>query len=350
MKSSITQIFRMSLPLIVAPLGGGPTTPELVIASCEAGALGSVAGAYLSPEELKKSIEKVKAATTRAFAVNLFVPTANPSLTPEQIDRAIRATTGFRQELDLPTPQVKPPYHQNFDWQFEVVMQAKPAAFSFVFGLLDREYLQECRKRGILTMGAVTTLEEAHLLAESGVDFIVAQGIEAGGHRALFEATSEDEEAPTADLVSMIVNEIPLPVIASGGIMTSGQIQEMLSIGAQAVQMGTAFLLCKEAGTSRAYREALKMGSNDRIKSTRAFSGRLARGIENRFMREIDQRPESILPFPVQNAFTKDIRTKSSQLDLPEFLSLWAGSGVQYVQSDISAIDIITQLKRELRG
>lgn len=203
-------------------------------------------------------------------------------------------------------------------------MQLKPTVFSFVFGLLDSAYIKEAHKQGIYIIGTATSLIEAQALEDSGVDAITLQGIEAGGHRGIFDAYKADPEIKMLDLLKQCALKIKIPLIAAGGIMTSEHIRSALSNGAQAVQMGTAFLNCHEAGTSAPYRLALA-GTHRETKTTRVFSGRLARGIPNRFMREMEsQSADSIMPFPAQNKFTRDLRNASSKRNSPEFLSLWS--------------------------
>ncbi|WP_413291836.1 NAD(P)H-dependent flavin oxidoreductase [Bdellovibrio sp. HCB185ZH] len=314
-------------PFILAPMAGGPSTPQLVAAASNAGILGSLGCAYETPEQINETIRQTKELTAKPFAVNLFAPQADPTLSKNQIESAIAALAPYRKELDLNSPpSLNPPFSQDFDKQFEVVLKAAPAGFSFTFGLISKEYIKACKSQKILTMGTATTLEEAQLLQELEVDAIVAQGVEAGGHRGLFSTETPDPLIGMLDLTKSIVKSVKVPVIAAGGIMDGQGIRAALSAGAQLVQLGTAFLLCDEAGTSAPYRHALSNSPPEATRLTRAFSGRIARGIENRFMREMENKTESILPFPAQNNFTRDIRNKSAQMGKSDFLSLWAGT------------------------
>jgi nitronate monooxygenase len=345
--TGLSRRLSLRLPLIVAPMAGGPTTPRLVAASSNAGALGSLGAAYLSPEQIQSDVEAIRRMTSRPFAINLFTPMPAIKLEDQEVTDARRSTRAYRDELGLPEPAVAPPFHPDFEKQLEIVVQAKPDVFSFVFGLLDRAYIKECQERGILTMGTATTLEEGLALEESGVDAVVAQGVEAGGHRGIFSPDAEDPCIGTLALTRALVARLKVPVVAAGGIMDGKGIASVLALGAEAAQMGTAFLLCEEAGTSRPYREALAAAGGSDTRLTRAFSGRWARGIQNRFMREMALAPQSILPFPAQNAFTRDIRAKSAQIGAPDFLSLWAGEGVGLIRSSISAGQLIEALEAE---
>lgn len=323
MQSDLTRKLEIRFPIIQAPLGGGPGTPELTAAVSNAGAIGSLAGAYLSIEDLAKAIRKTKELTTKPFIVNLFAPSPIPCLRDENIKSAIAATKKYRDELALPEPGLKASPFADFDRQMEVVYRERPRAFSFTFGLIDKKHLDECRRLDILTIGTATTVAEASSLRESGVDAICVQGYEAGGHRGIFSTDDGDPQIATLDLVRMCAQEIPLPLIAAGGIMSGQKILQALQAGAQAAQLGTAFMLCPETATPTAYREALK-NKNQTTRLTRVFSGRLARGIENKFLIEMENEPR--LPWPAQNAFTRDMRVKSAQLGKPDFLSLWAGT------------------------
>jgi nitronate monooxygenase len=326
--SELIQRLEIKVPLIVAPMAGGPSSPELVAAASNAGALGSIGGAYINGAALSEFVDKVRTLTPRPFLINLFVPADEPKLSGAQVARAIAATAKYREELSLTAPTLIPPFQEDFDAQFEAVLKAKPKAFSFVFGLLDRPYILEAQRQNIYVIGTATTLEEALALQDAQVDAITLQGVEGGGHRGIFDREAEDSEVPLLKLLEDCRPRIFLPLIAAGGIMNSANIQSVLSGGADAVQMGTAFLACREAGTSRPYRERLLASADRSTKTTRVFSGRLARGMVNRFVTEMEERdPGSILPFPAQNKFTRDLRNASAKAGSADFLSLWAGTG-----------------------
>lgn len=184
-----------------------------------------------------------------------------------------------------------------------------------------------------MTIGTATTLEEALALEASGVDAVVAQGAEAGAHRATFHCQKEDLLFELGSLIPIFAGKLSLPIIAAGGIMNGRGIAASLALGAQAAQLGTAFLACEESGIAKAYRDAL-LDPNRRVtRLTRAFSGRWARGLENRFMMEIGSKESAILPYPAQNAFTQDIRRKAAGLGHSDYLALWAGQGVGLIRA-----------------
>ncbi len=348
-QSDLSQKLGLKYPLIVAPMAGGPSSVELVAACSAAGALGSMGAAYSNPAAIVQFADAVRQRTDRPFAINLFIPTPVQRIDREQIDRAIEATSHYRAELGLSTPDVAPPFEEDFDAQFEAVLKAKPAVLSFVFGLLRSEHSKAARKASILLIGTATTPAEAQALDDSGVDAIALQGFEAGGHRGIFDARASDEEIPLRDLLAQCVGRVRAPLIAAGGIMAATDVDAALRAGAQVVQLGTAFLTCAEAGTSKPYKTRLLDPRGRPTRTTRAFSGRLARGIENRFMNEMAAKADAILPFQAQNKFTRDIRNASAARGSADFLSLWAGTG----EGDLwqgSAAELIEHLFQGWKG
>jgi nitronate monooxygenase len=196
-------------------------------------------------------------------------------------------------------------------------------------------------------VGTATTAHEALLLERAGVDAVVAQGAEAGGHRGTFAGTFEKAMIPTVELVKQIAANVKIPVIASGGIMNGPDIRRALDAGAETVQLGTIFLACPESGASRPYKDAILSADRDTTVITRAFSGRPARGLNNKFASELAQTPEAILPFPLQNTLTRPMRKAAGAAGKAEYLSLWAGTGVAQARS-LPAAEIIATLMHEI--
>jgi len=198
MDSNLFHKLGLKHPLIVAPMAGGPSSPELVAAASAAGALGAMGGAYYNAAAIEAFAAQVRQQTDKPFAINLFIPHSIPEVGADQVERAAAATAHYRAELELPAPQLSAPYEEDFDAQFEAVLRVKPACFSFVFGLLSADHVREARKAGIPLIGTATTLAEARALEESGVDAITLQGFEAGGHRGIFDAHAPDPESAFA--------------------------------------------------------------------------------------------------------------------------------------------------------
>jgi len=345
--TALTQRLGLAHPIIQAPLAGGGDTPELVAAVCEAGALGFIGAAYLSPPQIAETAQAIRARTTRPFGVNLFAPLPAPAVVREP-GPALARVAPFYAELGLPPPTLPAAGGDTFDEQLAAALDSGAAVFSFTFGLLPTSAMAAIKDRGMFLIGTVTTVEEAVTLAQAGVDAIVTQGSEAGGHRSTFAAPFEMGMVGTLALVPQVVDAVPVPVIASGGIMDGRGLAAALALGASAVQMGTAFLTCTEAGIPHAYQEAILRAGEHETRLTRAFSGRPARGIVNRFMLEVEHADatEAILPFPLQNALTRPLRTTAAQQGRAELLSLWAGQGVRLARRQPAAA-LIARLAHE---
>ncbi|HEU5170977.1 MAG TPA: nitronate monooxygenase [Gemmatimonadales bacterium] len=327
MTAGLTRRLGVTHPIIQAPMAGGATTPQLVAAVSEAGALGFAAGAYLTGPEIAQFAHAVRARTSGPFGINLFAPLPPPE--PPNAGPALDHVAPFYAELGLPPPAAPVAADEPFAEQLQAALESGASALSFTFGLLDRGAIDAARARGMLVIGTATTVAEAVALETAGVDAVVAQGSEAGAHRGTFAADFDAAMIGTMALVPQMVDAVRIPVIASGGIMDGRGIAAALALGAGAVQMGTAFLTCDEAGIPEAYKRAILTAREDATRVTRAFSGRPARGIVNRFMADIERGgAEAVLPFPLQNALTRPLRSAAARQDRAEFLSLWAGQGV----------------------
>jgi nitronate monooxygenase len=336
----------VTTPIILAPMGGGPGTPALAAAVANGGGLGSLGGGYLTPAQIVSEVEAARALTSGPLNMNLF---AGGYHTGTDRDPApmLAILSEVHRELELPPPSLPAVPPDPLSAQIEAVLRARPEVFSFTFGVPPAEALAEVRKSGMLIIGTATTEEEGRILDDAGVDAIVAQGSEAGAHRGTFAAAVEDALVPTLALVRAIASRVRTPVIASGGIMDGAGIAAALHAGASAVQLGTAFLLCPEAGTSPPYRRALRESSGEETVITRAFSGRAARGIRNQFIERLAGREETILPFPIQNTVTRPMRAAAAKRDEAGYLSLWAGTGVARIR-ELPAAELMAALMREL--
>lgn len=339
--------YGLSIPVILAPMGGGPSTPELVAAVSNAGGLGSLAAAYSGRERIQQDIARIRELTGRPFAVNLFSPQAQLPLKD-----GVNAVAGFlrpyHERLGLKAPELPQKPIEDFDEQLDAVSKAAPPIVSFTFGLLPPKAMERLKAEGVYLMGTATTVEEARQLQQAGVDAVIAQGSEAGAHRGTFAVPAEEALVGTVALVPQVLDALSIPVIASGGIMDGRGIVAALALGASAVQMGTAFLACKEAGTSAAYREALAHGREDQTTLTRAFSGRMARGLRNEFIEKWNASGLDHLPYPWQNALTQPMRRAAAAAKQAGLLSLWAGQGVGMLR-ETSAEQLMTELRDEIK-
>jgi nitronate monooxygenase len=287
--------------------------------------------------------------SARPFGINLFAPLP----APETADPApmLEIVARYHAELGLPPPTPPAPPEDRFPEQLQAALDSGAAVLSFTFGKPPTEAVAAARQRGLLLIGTATTVAEALELEHLGVDAVVAQGSEAGAHRGTFAGPFEDAMIGTLALVPQVVDALSLPVIASGGIMDGRGVAAALALGAQAVQMGTAFLTCPEAGVPAAHKQAILAAREDSTRITRAFSGRPARGIVNRFMSEVEPHNAAapVLPFPLQNSLTRPLRAAAASQGDPGMLSLWAGQGVRLARQEPAA-SLVARLADELQA
>src|SRR5438874_752704 len=290
-RNRLTEKLGIDYPIIQGPLGG-LSSQRLTAAVSNLGGLGSFGALSLSPEEIKNVISQIRSLTSKPFAVNLWVSMEDDSARTSDeaaFNRSLASLASYFSELYAPRPEYKPYSPIRFEDQARILLDEKVPVFSFIFGIPPKEILDECRAKGIVTIGTATTPDEAVALQEARVDAIVASGFEAGGHRGSFLRAAEDSVTGTFSLVPRIADVVDVPVIAAGGIADARGVIAALALGAEAVQMGTAFLTCEESGASRIHREALLQGRAEFTGLTKAFTGRLARGIQNRLMSELEQ-------------------------------------------------------------
>ena len=332
-------------PVIQGPMGGGPSTPELIAAVSNAGGLGSLGAAYQKPDEITETIRRIKSLTSKPFNVNLFCGAWNRN-SHNDAQPMLDLLAEIHETLGLPTPILPQVPPDPFDAQLEAILDAAAPIFSFTFGIPSPEAIARIKGRGVTILGTATTVEEARILTEAGVDAIIAQGAQAGAHRGTFAGSFESSMVPTLDLVRGIRSISPLPVIAAGGIMDGRDLAAALQAGASAAALGTAFLTCPECGSPEAHKQAVLDSRKDTTVITRAFSGRPARGLANTFIAKLAGREEIILPYPLQNALTRAMRTAAGKLGLSGYLSLWAGTGVARARA-LPAAELVRRLVEE---
>lgn len=332
-------------PIIQAPLGGVGSV-ELVAAVSKNGGLGTLGAAYLSPGQIGESIAAIRERTEGPFGVNLFCGGygAVDSVDPGPMLDIMRR---YHEELGLPAPDAPATIPDPFNEQLDAVLESGVEIFSVTFGIPSPEVMSRLKQSGALVFGTATTVEEARQLEEAGFDGVVAQGSEAGGQRGTFSGPFESGLIGTMALVPQVVDAVDVPVIAAGGIMDGRGIVAALALGASAAQLGTAFLACREAGIPDTYKQAIHRAAGSDTALTRAFSGRMARGVANEFMRDLAEREEAILPFPLQNALTRPMRNAAAARGDARFLSLWAGQGAGMTR-DVSAADLMEALVAEM--
>ena len=323
-----TRTLGIAHPIVQGPFGGGLSTVALASTVSNLGGLGSFGAHLLPPEKIGETVAALRVSTAAPFAVNLWVSDTDPGgsdLADAELARVGRLFAPYFAELGI-TP-VAPPrrFHPSFAAQIEALLEARPPVFSFVFGVPEPRILAECKRRHILTLGAATSIAEARALDDAGVDAIVATGAEAGGHRPSFLARSEESLMGTMALVPLVVDRVRVPVVAAGGIADRRGVHAILALGAGAAQIGTAFLACTESGTTDAHRALLFSDAAERTVLTRAFTGRLARGLVNRWTEELGPRASELAAFPAQSWFVSQLRAAAIAAGRTDVLSLWAG-------------------------
>lgn len=337
--------------VVGAPMAGGPTTPELVAAVGDAGGLGFLAGGYLTAGQLAAAIAEVWDATSRPFGVNLFVPeaantyAAGPGALTGR-DRAV-AVAAYRdalavdaQALGVEPGEPRPGDDDDWERKVDLVVREHVPVVSFTFGLPGPAVLGELRRSGTATVATVTDLDEALAALDAGVDGLCVQGPDGGGHRGTLDAAKQPSDVDLVDLVAAVRAETDVPLIAAGGVGTAERAAEVRAAGADAVQIGTALLLTPEAGTGLAYRRALGDPAFTSTAVTRAYSGRLARGLETEFLRRHDGHAPAA--YPEVHHLTVPLRRASARAERPDLLALWAGTGWQSARP-VPAATVVAQ-------
>ncbi len=339
-----SELLGTRYPIVQAPMAGGFTTPELVAAVSNAGALGSLGGATLGPDELRDAIVAVRRLTDRPFGVNLFAPLPPPEADIERVAAMQAVLAPLRAELGLPEPQdaLSAPPPGLVEAQLAVVAEERVPVFSFTFGVLPFEQIREV---GSVVLGTATTVAEAVEIERLGVDAIVAQSGEAGGHRGTFLGSFEDAIVGGVALVPRIVDRVSVPVLLAGGIMDGRGIAAALALGAEGVQLGTAFLGCPESGIAALQRDALA-GAADATVVSRAYSGRHARLVRTRLVDAIEDAKVDPLPFPLQAVLAADLRAAALEAGRADLLFVLAGQGATAIR-ELPAAELVETLARE---
>jgi nitronate monooxygenase len=329
----------LSVRVIGAPMAGGPSTPGLAAAVSNGGGLGFLAGGMVSAEELADSILAARRLTSGAIGVNLFVP-QRPVATIEQLG-AFAAL--LEDEAEYYGVALGEPHDLDDEWaaKLDVVCDLRPEAVSFTFGSPSEAQCLRLRDAGILTLATVTTVREALIAVSFGVDAVVAQGPDAGGHRATFDPSATPSGDPLDDLVSALAACFDCPIVAAGGLGTPAAVRRVRDVGAAAVQLGTALLLADEAGTNPVHRAALRDPQFTQTVMTRAFTGRYARALRNRFIDKHDA--HAVYGFPQAAMITAPIQAAAMKLGDPHGVGMWTGGAFRFVRTG-SATDIVQEL------
>ncbi|PIF92930.1 nitronate monooxygenase [Acidovorax sp. 62] len=346
MSYSLLQRLPITLPIVQGPMTGADS-PALAAAVSAAGGLGMLGCGMRSPTAMAEAAAAVRQLTDRPFGMNLFVQ-ATPTPDAATVQAALQRLAPLYAELGL-TPEVPAQWCEDFGAQLDALVAQRPAVASFTFGILTAAQVARLQAVGSLVVGTATTVAEAQAWAAVGADAVCASGMEAGGHRGTFLGDFQSSLVGTLALVPQCVDALDIPVIAAGGIMDGRGIAAAQALGAQAVQMGTAFLTCPESSISPAYRQALVQAKDTDTRLTRIFSGRPARGIVNPMMQAMAADEANVPAYPVQNALTGALRRAAAAQGRSSHLSLWAGQGVAAVRPQPAA-QLVATLAEEWRA
>ena len=348
-ETEITRPLNIPYPIIQGPFGRGGSSPLLAATVSNAGGLGSFGANDLAPEDITKVAAEIRRLTDKPFGMNLWVSTFDPggdTLEQAAYERVMALLAPYYEELGVKPPPVPTAKAPNFDHQVAALLEACPAVFSFVFGIPSPEILRACKQKGIITAGAASTVDEAVAMESAGVDLVVASGFEAGGHRPSFLKPAEESLIGTFALVPLIADKIRVPVIAAGGIADGRGVVAALTLGADAVQIGTAFLACDESGATPLHRRLLFGDDAKCTGLSRAYTGRLARGVYNRFAREMKAYEAQFAQYPAHSWIIAPLRAAALAQGRGDLVALWAGQAAPLVRHH-KANELFAALVRE---
>ena len=348
-ENRLTAKLGIDYPVIQGPLGG-LSSQKLTAAVSNFGGLGSFGAHGLAPEAIKEVIGQIRSLTSKPFAMNLWVSIEDEGARTSDenaFNRSLEPLAVHIAALGAPRPEYEPYSRIRFEDQARVLLDEKVPVFSFIYGIPPQEILDECRAKHIVTIGTATTPEEGAALQKAGVDAIVASGFEAGGHRGSFLRAAEDSLTGTLSLVPQIADMVKVPVIAAGGIADARGVIAALALGAEAAQMGTVFLACEESGASLVHRQALRGKKAGHTALTKGFTGRLARGIHNRLLEELNQEGTAILPYPLQRRLVRNLAIPAEAAGRSDLLPLWAGQSAN-LSTCTDVLAFLTSLVEEV--
>ncbi|SPM27030.1 nitronate monooxygenase [Mycobacterium terramassiliense] len=335
--------FGMSIPLVAAPMSGGPTTPAMVSAATRAGALGMLAAGYKTVEAVEAELEKVRAEGI-PFGINLFAPNPLP-VDPDSYRTYAAIVQKDADQFGLTLPAEPIEDTDRFDEKITLLLDDPVPMVSFTFGIPSREVIAALRRAGTVVVQTVTTPDEAALAHEAGVDMLTVQAAAAGGHSGTLSPRQPLRPVPIVDLVKQVAATVPLPIMAAGGLATPAAVAEVIRAGATAAAVGTVLLRATESGASATHQAALTDPAYTETVITRAFTGRPARGLRNAFIDAHEA--QAPLGYPAIHYLTTGMRKAAAAAGKPDYVHLWAGTGYRHATAG-PATDILARLASEL--
>ncbi len=348
-QTRVARALGIRYPILQGAFGGFRSQP-LAAAVSNFGGLGAFGAHGLSPAQIGEVVAELKSLTGKPFAINLWVSMEDAGARAAGEADFLRARAAIAPHLETlggQLPAYAPYRPQSFEAQARALIDAKPPVFSFIYGVPPREILDECRRQGIRTVGAATTADEALALRDSGLDALIASGFEGGGHRGSFLRPAEESLTGTFSLVPQLARVTGLPIVAAGGIADAQGALAAFALGAEGIVLGTALLACLGSGASEKHRQLISSGQPARTGLTAGFTGRLARGLENALMRELNQPGTPILPYPLQRALVKSVTALAEPAGRDDLAQMWAGQGAGLSRFR-DALALLEALVREL--
>lgn len=334
-QTRVSEVLGIEYPIIQGPLGGF-SSQRLTAGVSNFGGLGSFGAHGLEPSAIADTIAEIRSLTTKPFAINLWVSMEDEGARTSDetaFQRAASRLGPYIAEVGGAPPVFTTYKPLRFEDQARALLDAKVPAFSFIYGIPPAEILLEAKRLGIVTIGAATTVAEAKAIEDSGIDVVVALGFEAGGHRGSFLRSSEDSLTGTISLVPQTVDGVRIPVVAAGGIADARGIKAALALGAEGFQMGTVFLATEESGANPLHRQAILSGQARNTGLTRGFTGRLARGIKNQLLTELNEHGADVLPYPLQRTLMRNLALPAQKAGRTDLLALWAGQSASLART-----------------
>ncbi len=335
-KTKLTTLLGIHYPIVQGPFGGGLSSVKLTSTVSNAGGLGSFGGQPFSAKEIIETCNEIRKFTDKPFNINLWVSDRDEGLenyTDDAYTQLCELFKPYFNELGIPIPERPSNLGPKFEEQIEAIFEAKPAVFSFVYGIPSNIIIEKCKYLNIKTVGTATTVDEAVALEDAGVDAVIATGFEAGGHRVSFLSSAENSLTGTFSLIPQVADNVKIPVIAAGGIADARGVKAALTLGADAVQMGSAFLATSQSNASQDHKDKLFTENAKYTTLTKVFTGRLSRGIRNRLTDELKQSEHLLAPYPLQGKFMNHLKAYPPGADNnPDFKSYWAGQSASLLK------------------
>lgn len=331
--NALTAMLGLRFPIIQGPFGGGLSSVSLAATVANAGGLGSFGAHHLPPTDIVNLVSQLRQRTDRPFNINLWVSDHDAdglSMTSEAYQQHLRQLKPLYEHFDVEPPSAPESYTHRFEAQVQAVLDARPPVLSVVYGIPSPDIIEQCKRRNISLLGTATTVKEAVALQDAGVDAVIATGFEAGGHRVSFMEDAEDVLTGSISLIPQVVDALQIPVIAAGGIADARGVAAALMLGAQSVQIGTAFLACDESATIPAHKTLLRRGIHQQTVLSRRLTGRLARFIPNAVLRDLEALP--LLPFPLQSWFFAPFKRAAAVRNDAELFSLYASQSTPLIR------------------